>query len=199
MKNEMTELPNDLLIASRKRLPDDLRFLVEKYPREIWQGHANLGEMAQFWLKRHDMFRELGGMLQKSVADYREGLLAPTPFAQWFAPRLRFFLQQLHGHHQIEDLYYFPVFAQAERRLKRGFEILDSDHHVIHDALERNAETAREFLISLQQDTDRKRFAADAYANENERLVQMLTRHLYDEEDLIIPLILDRGEEQLMG
>ena len=39
-----------------------------------------------------------------------------------------------------------------------------------------------------------QRFAADAYAGENERLVAMLARHLEDEEDLIIPLILERGE-----
>ena len=193
----MTDLPDQLLVDRRRKLPDDLRFLLEKYPRETWNGHANLGETARFWLQRHDMFRELGGMLQKSVADYREGLLPPVDFAQWFAPRLRFFLHQLHGHHQIEDLHYFPVFAEAERRLQRGFDILDSDHHVIHDALERNAEKAREFLIALKQDEDRKRFAADAYADENERLIHMLTRHLVDEEDLIIPLILDRGEEEL--
>ena len=37
-------------------------------------------------------------------------------------------------------------------------------------------------------------FAADAYAGENERLVAMLARHLEDEEDLIVPLILERGE-----
>jgi hypothetical protein len=190
----MTELQSDLLVGNRAKLPADLRFLVEKYPREIWQEHENLGEMAQFWLQRHDMFRELGGMLRKGVVDYREGLLRPVDFAQWFAPRLRFFLQQLHGHHQIEDLHYFPAFAAAERRLKRGFDILDSDHHVIHDALERNAAKGREFLMALQQDGDKQRFAADAYADENERLIRMLTRHLEDEEDLIIPLILDRGE-----
>lgn len=193
----MTEIPNDLLVENRKGLPADLRFLVEKYPREIWQGHANLGDMAHFWLQRHDMFRELGGMLQASVGDYREGRLSPIDFSRWFAPRLRFFLHQLHGHHQIEDLHYFPIFAEAERRLKRGFDILDSDHHVIHEALERNAEKGREFLIALQQNPDKQRFAADAYADENERLIHMLTRHLYDEEDLIIPVILDRGEGSL--
>lgn len=193
----MTELPPDLRVESRKQLPDDLRFLLEKYPRETWQQHANLGEMAQFWLQRHDMFRELSGMLQGSVSEYREGRLAPAAFAQWFAPRLRFFLQQLHGHHQIEDMHYFPVFAKAERRLQRGFDILDSDHHVIHDALERNSEKAREFLLALQQNEDKQRFAADAYADENAGLMDMLTRHLADEEDIIIPLILDRGEESL--
>jgi hypothetical protein len=51
--------------------------------------------MAQFWLQRHDMFRELGGMLTQSVAEYREGRLEAQPFAAFFVPRLQFFLQQL--------------------------------------------------------------------------------------------------------
>ncbi|MDZ5697764.1 hemerythrin domain-containing protein [Chelativorans sp. M5D2P16] len=193
----MINLTEDLRLENRSRLPDDLRFLVEKYPREEWRQHANLGEMAQFWLQRHDMFRELSTLLQSGVGEYREGRLEPAAFARWFGPRLRFFLQQLHGHHQIEDMHYFPLFAKAERRLERGFNILDSDHHVIHEALERNSHKARAFLLALQQDADRQRFAADAYADENAGLIAMLDRHLSDEEDLIIPLILDRGEDTL--
>lgn len=191
----------DLLTATdlltRPGLPDDLLWLVERYPRENWQGHANIGGMANMWLQRHAIFRELGGMLTAGIGDYREEKLVAPEFARWFAPRLRFFLQQLEGHHQVEDMHYFPVFAEAEKRLKRGFDILDSDHHAIHEALERNAEAANAFFRALQENEDRQRYAADAYADENARLVAMLTRHLDDEEDLIIPLILDRGEEEL--
>lgn len=193
----MPDIASELLLENRDGLPADLRWLVEKYPRETWQGHANLGGMAGFWLQRHDMFRELGGMLTGGIGDYREGRANAPDFARWFAPRLRFMLQQLEGHHQIEDMHYFPAFARAERRLQRGFDILDSDHHVIHEALERNAETANALLRALQENEDRQRYAADAYAEENTRLVAMLTRHLDDEEDLIIPLILDRGEENI--
>ncbi|MDN2567859.1 hemerythrin domain-containing protein [Aquibium sp. A9E412] len=184
-------------LTRRAGLPEDLRYLLDKYPRERWHGHANLGGMASFWLQRHDMFRELGGMLSGAIADYREGRREAADFARFFAPRLRFFLQQLEGHHQIEDMHYFPVFARAESRLKRGFDILDSDHHVIHAALEQNAEAANAFLRALAQDADRRRFAADAYADANGALIAMLTRHLADEEDLIVPLILDRGEARL--
>lgn len=171
----------NFLLLERAGLPEDLRWLAEKYPRETWQGHANIHGMANMWLQRHDMFRELGGML-----------------TNWFAPRLNHFLGNLDGHHNVEDYQYFPAFAKAEPRLKRGFEILDADHHTIHEGLERNAETANAFIRTLEESEDRQRFAADAYADENSRLIAMLKRHLADEEDLIIPLILDRGDRALV-
>ncbi|MGD9913589.1 MAG: hemerythrin domain-containing protein [Rhizobiaceae bacterium] len=184
-------------LETRAGLPPDLRYLVEKYPREEWQAHANIHGMASMWLQRHDMFRELGGVLTAAIGDYREGRTTAPEFARFFAPRLNFFLGNLDGHHNVEDQHYFPVFAAAETRLKRGFDVLDGDHHAIHAALDRNAQTANAFLAALQEDADRQRFAADAYADENARLVAMLTRHLADEEDLIIPLMLDRGDEAL--
>lgn len=187
----------DLHLERRTGLPADLRFLAEKYPREHWQAHANIHGMANMWLQRHDMFRELGGTLTGAIADYREGRNDAQQFARFFAPRLNFFLGNLDGHHNVEDQHYFPVFAEAETRLKRGFDILDSDHHMIHEGLERNAETANGFLRALQENEDKQRFAADAYADENTRLIAMLTRHLEDEEDLIIPLILERSDRGL--
>ncbi|GLS33386.1 Hemerythrin HHE cation binding domain-containing protein [Mesorhizobium albiziae] len=193
----MAGIETELGLERRAGLPDDLRYLVEKYPREAWQGHANIGGMASMWLQRHDMLRELGGLLSGAISDYREGRATAPEFARFFAPRLQFFLGQLDGHHNVEDQHYFPIFAAAEKKLKRGFDILDADHHLIHEALDRNADTANGFLRALQEDTDKQRFAADAYADENTRLVAMLTRHLADEEDLIIPLILDRGDQGL--
>ena len=181
-------------LERRAGLPADLLHLLAKYPRESWAGHDNVHGLASMWLQRHDMFRDLGGLLTGAIGDYREGRTDARAFAGFFAPRLQFFLGQLDGHHQVEDMHYFPAFARAESRLKRGFDILDKDHHLIHDALERNAETANAFLRALSANEDRLRFAADGYAAENERLVAMLARHLADEEDLIVPLVLDRGE-----
>lgn len=180
-------------LESRSGLPEDLLFLLAKYPREDWNAHDNIHGLASMWLQRHDMFRELGGMLDRAILDHREERTTPDEFAALFAPRLQFFLGQLNGHHSIEDEHYFPLFARAESRLKRGFDILDLDHHVIHESLERNADAANGFLRALQETHDRQRFAAEAYADENSRLIAMLTRHLADEEDLIIPLILERG------
>jgi hypothetical protein len=190
---------HDSGLEQRLGLPEDLCYLVAQYPRETWQDHANIGGMAGFWLQRHGMFRDLGGMLTGAIGEYREGLLKPDAFRQFFVPRLSFFLNQLHGHHQIEDQHYFPGVARAEPRLKRGFDILDGDHHAIHEALERNASVANGFLQVLGQGGDQARRAADGFADDSARLVAMLSRHLDDEEDLIIPLILDRGDQALGG
>ena len=182
----------------RAGLPSDLRALLSLYPRDVWMAHANLGATARFWLGRHDMFRELGAALSSGLSDHREGRVDVSTFRHWFAPRLGFFLQNLEGHHQIEDQHYFPVFQSAERSLAHGFDLLEKDHGVIHDDLMATADTANRFLVAEKQSggrpDDAARWAADAYAGASERLLRRLIRHLEDEEDLIIPLILDRGE-----
>ena len=49
-------------------------------------------------------------------------------------------------------------------------------------------ETANGFLTVAPDDCDRLRFAGDAYADASDRLMGLLSRHLDDEEDLIVPL-----------
>ncbi|MBL8582827.1 MAG: hemerythrin domain-containing protein [Rhizobiaceae bacterium] len=192
MSEDPIELP---ALDLRAGLPAELLFLLAEYPRESWSGHENIAGMANMWLQRHEFFRRMGAMLTQGMGEYREGRLAAPAFGQWFAPRIGMFLGELEGHHNIEDHHYFPAFARAEPRLRHGFDILDADHHLIHDALERSAASTDDFLATLRQDADRQRFAADVLVDENARLVALLARHLSDEEDLIIPLILDRGDQ----
>jgi len=192
----MDDLTADLTLDTRAGWPTDLRVLADRYPREVWTGHANLGEMARFWLQRHDMFREIGTALEQATQAFRAGTATAEDLRAWFPPRLQFFLEQLHAHHQVEDLHFFPVFQAAEARLARGFDVLEADHRVIHQAIEGAVESANAFLRT-PADADALRRAADRYAASGDVLLGKLTRHLRDEEDLIIPLILDRGERAL--
>lgn len=193
----MSAPPPAAALDIRKGLPADLTHLLARYPREQWNGHANLGQMAQFWLARHDMFRELGQMLTAATLQYREGKIAAFEFRNFFVPRLQFFLEQLNSHHQVEDYHYFPVFRAAEDKLAAGFDLLAGDHEVIHGQILASVEAANGFLRALTEGGDAQGRAAEAYANVSGALINSLTRHLVDEEDLIIPLILDRGEEKL--
>jgi hypothetical protein len=49
----------------------------------------------------------------------------------------------------------------------------------------------------MEGDADARRAATRRCADAGERLLKRLVRHLDDEEDLIIPVILDQGERKL--
>jgi len=186
-----------LALARRSGWPEDMRVLLDRYPREQWDAHANLGEMARFWLSRHAMFRELSGTIEQVTEQFRAGNLPPMEFARQFAPRLQFILDQLNVHHQIEDFHYFPIFRAADARLAIGFDVLEGDHHHIHGDMARTAETANALLQALQSNSDTLRRCSEGYAEASAVLLKGLVRPLDDEEDLIVPLILDRGEGEL--
>ena len=184
-------------LDTRKGWPPELRLLIDSYPREVWMDHANLGPMARFWLQIHDGFRDLGGSLAAATTEFREGRLSAEEFKPWLAPRLQTMLTHLHGHHQIEDHQFFPLFSAAEPRLVRGFSVLELDHELIHATIVELVGSANAFLQTGESDRDAVRRAGDRYADANDLLLRKLKRHLEDEEDLIIPLILDRTEGEL--
>jgi len=190
-------IPATLALETRSGWPDTLRLLSERYPRETWQTHANLGAMAQFWLQRHDMFRSIATALTEATTGFRDGTVSATDFRAWFPPRLQFFLQQLNSHHQVEDLHYFPIFQAAEARLAQGFDVLEADHGTIHESIDTTVGAANALLRAAVNDVDALRTAGDTYAAASSRLMRQLTGHLADEEELVVPLILDRGEDSL--
>jgi hypothetical protein len=184
-------------LDARTGWPPELRLFLEQYPREIWPEHANLGAMARFWLDIHNGFRDLGGALAAKTGEFREGLVTPDAFRSWLGPRLQTLLTHLNGHHQIEDYQFFPLFTAAEPRLATGFEVLERDHEAIHETIVAVVESANELLRAPATDVDALRAAGDRYGTTGDALLKKLHRHLDDEEDLIIPLILDRTEGAL--
>lgn len=180
-------------LFARDGLPDEIALLRARFPREGWDGHANLGPVARFWLERHGMFRELGAALGEGADALAAGEVDGRRFMGWFAPRVRLFLGELHTHHAVEDHHYFPVFRAADPRLARGFEILDADHHAIDALVHAIAEGAANLQQALAGRGDPAR-AADHLAHTLSRSLPGIARHLDDEEDLVVPLILDRTE-----
>lgn len=182
----------------RTQLPEEWRFLLEEHPRETWAGHQNLGPLMHFWLERHNGFRALGQTLEQALHAFREGQVEARQFGGFFGPRLQQFLSELHHHHMIEDHHYFPVFMAAEKRLAGGFELLEGDHELIHHRIETTVDKANVLFQVLESgDRDKIMRAANDYADTSGTLVSGLMRHLDDEEDLIVPLVLDRTEEGL--
>lgn len=181
-----------LALGARAGLPDDLLFLLAVHPRETWEG--SLGDVGRFWLSRHGMFRQAQAML---LAETR-GFVA-TPDVARFRPRFArlagFLLGELETHHTVEDHHYFPRLALLEPRLQRGFDLLDADHHALHDTLAATADTANA-LLRAEAERDAREAALRTEAA-IDRLGGLLDRHLADEEDIVAPLLIARGEETL--
>ena len=185
---------DDILdLDSRTGWPAELLTLLARHPRDSWQDPGALGMTAAFWLERHGAFRSLGGMLEQATQRFLGGGVDAEEFQGFFAPRLQVLLGELNGHHQVEDHHYFPVFRRAEPGLERGFDVLDRDHKLLHEDLYATAEAANTLLQALARSPDAEAPAA-AYAETSARLLKRMHRHLDDEEDLVIPLLMERGE-----
>jgi iron-sulfur cluster repair protein YtfE (RIC family) len=175
-------------LEHRKGLPDALRVLLETLPRSGWENHPNFDGLIRFWLDRHLMFRDVLGRLRQGSALYLDRQTDPRRHAAETARYAGFLLNELHGHHAIEDHHYFPALIGLDKRLVRGFELLDSDHHALDGHIHRMAETTNAFLGRLGEADERDRAAALAAALV--RFETFLDRHLTDEEDLVVPVLL---------
>lgn len=184
---------------ARPALGEELRFLARRYPRETWVGHANLGQLARFWLERHEAFRRLDEMIRSGTEAASGQPVEAADLQRWLSSHLRWFLWQLEEHHQVEDLHYFPVFRRVEPRLAAGFDLLERDHEALHVAIGGIVERANAVLAN--EGSDRAGFRSDLarFRDAQVALGGQLVRHLDDEEDLVIPLILERGEQALAG
>ena len=184
------ELDSD--IDQRGGWPEDLCVVLRDYPRDTW--HTTRSGMARFWIDKHNYIRQQSAALQSANEDYRSGRAAASHFGSWIAPRLQGFLAELHGHHQVEDFHYFPAFRSAEPRLGPGFDVLDKDHELIHQGIVDIVGTINAFIETLHAEgpsqVDAQRRAADKYIAASLTLHRRLERHLTDEEDLIIPLMI---------
>ena len=177
---------DDLSLTAREGLPDALRVLLEAYPRSGWEADPGFDGLVRFWLERHLMFRRLLSQMGEETEALLDRRAEPAAWGGRFARLGGLFVQELHGHHRIEDLQYFPVLAAREPRLERGFALLDRDHEALDGILDGFVGVANGALSGL----DRGRDAAAPLVPETARLARLLDRHLIDEEDLVVPVLL---------
>lgn len=172
-------------LTKRQGLPDALRVLAEAYPRADWQAHANFGDMVQFWMQRHAMFRQLVDLLRGDA----RALISNDLSFEDYAPRLSHYggtlLNELHSHHNIEDHHYFPRLITLDPRLERGFDLLEKDHAAM-DGLLHGFATGANAVLRSEGDVG-------AFYDQIEAFAGLLERHLTDEEDIIVPVILHSG------
>jgi hemerythrin-like domain-containing protein len=181
----------DLSLDTRTGLPEALRVLLAEYPRDGWAAHPQFHGLVSFWLERHMMFRQLMEHMGRETEAFLDGKRDPSGFAQGIGRYGGLFVNQLHGHHQIEDHHYFPILRDRDTRITRGFDLLDADHHALDGILERFVGQANG-AISGATGRDPKKAAGVLHEGLAD-LERLIDRHLTDEEDLIVPVILRDG------
>ncbi|MBV7378613.1 hemerythrin domain-containing protein [Maritimibacter dapengensis] len=181
-------------LEGRDGLPHDLRVLAELYPRADWTAHANFNELTAFWLDRHGMFRKVIGELTEKTQGMLDGEIDPMRYGAVTSRYTGFFLDGLHGHHTIEDHHYFPQLAPLDSRVVRAFDLLDRDHHALDHHMRALANATNAVLRPLQEGKD-TRDVSGKLLETQEDFSRFLHRHLEDEEEIVVPLILEYGPD----
>ena len=184
---------SDLDLDLRTGLPDALLVLLKEYPREHWEAHPGYDGLIRFWLDRHMMFRRVLARLVDDAQRRKDGDMDRRNFASGLARLGSGFVGELHGHHSIEDMHYFPVLATKDARVAAGFELLDKDHHALDAHLNRFVERANSALQAGDEDSAE----VGRLVEELDALGRFLDRHLIDEEELVVPVILKYGAGDL--
>jgi iron-sulfur cluster repair protein YtfE (RIC family) len=189
-------MTQDLALASRSQMPDALRVLLAEYPRELWEKDPGFDGLIRFWLDRHLMFRRLMAEMAGATDLLLDRKTAPDRFAATLSRYGGMFVNGLHEHHTIEDSHYFPKLMQKDKRIAKGFDILETDHHALDGFLAAFV-TSANAVLGQTGDRTRLQDAAGSFAADLARLEKLLNRHLIDEEDLIVPVILRYGSRDL--
>ncbi|NNE86603.1 MAG: hemerythrin domain-containing protein [Silicimonas sp.] len=185
-------------LENRQVLPDALRVLLQDYPRELWEDDPGFSQLIRFWLDRHLMFRRIMEALLETTAHVRDKSLDPQSFAHQLSRYGSMFVGELHAHHSVEDAHYFPVMKTLDSRITAGFDILDKDHHTIDARLQGFAEMANGVLRGMQADEAAAMAQLGPLADELKVLEHFLDRHLTDEEELVVPVLLKYTPEGLV-
>lgn len=181
-------------LEQRDGLPEALRVLYEAFPRENWQTHENFEGLVRFWLERHVMFRNFMKTLQQDAESMLAKSIDETVYRNRLTQLGNVFITQLHGHHHVEDHHYFPELRKIDDRISRGFDILDADHHELDGMIEQFGTAANAVLKS--DDSPALHDNTGRFVDLLDRFDHFLNRHLVDEEELIVPVLLKNGTER---
>ncbi|WP_367105134.1 hemerythrin domain-containing protein [uncultured Psychrobacter sp.] len=185
---------NLVMIAPRhpeSRLKPEWLFLYEKLPSSQWYD-TDYAHKTASWLGVHRSIRRRQQVLEQLSAEYQMGALNWSNYRVQILPRIEEHVFKLHQHHSIEDRRYFPSFVDAYPQLKAGFELLERDHERL-DGLLNELQTLHNALAMSEKED---KALAERLHHTLIAASDLLSSHLSDEEDLVIPILGLRQDEK---
>ena len=171
-------------------MPDEMRLLLEDYPREAWDEHPGFKDKTRQWLSAHRGFEFLVGRVTESAEIYLDQNEEGEAFARLLSYYGGILVGNLHGHHTWEDRHYFPELSAADPRFDAGLELLEQDHADLDQVLDQFVEVSNRTIKLMQLDEAQAREEAAKVREAGVVIGKFLDRHLGDEEDLAVPIIL---------
>ncbi|KCV81689.1 hemerythrin HHE cation binding domain-containing protein [Actibacterium atlanticum] len=171
-------------------MPKEMRVLLETYPREAWDAHPGFKEKTRHWLAAHSAFRQIAEQVRLDT----EAVINKDIALDSYAGRLSYFggnlVGSLHGHHGWEDHSYFPELSAADPRFDAGLELLEQDHADLDQVLDDITRKANRVIKLSTLDETQAMEEVGAVLPAAEAIEAFLERHLADEEELAVPIIL---------
>ena len=167
-----------------------MRVLLRDYPREAWPDHPHFARSIQNWMGAHQMFRQLGEITRKDAESYMDDKVSTDAFAGRLSYYGDLLVRNLHGHHTWEDRSFFPELSRADGRFDDGMGVLETDHLLLDETLDRFTRVANRAIKLFQLDEKQAREEVGEVQQCATDIEAFLTRHLADEEDLVVPIIL---------
>lgn len=171
-------------------LPSEMGKLLEKYPRETWQAHPGFRDKTRQWLSAHRLFRQLATNVSADTEAYLDRELAPDDYAERLSHSGGRLVGSLHRHHGWEDYSYFPELSAADPRFDAGLEVLEKDHADLDLVLESLTRSANRAIKLIHLDQSQARDEVGQLHGVSQTINAFLKRHLNDEEELAVPIIL---------
>ena len=180
----------DLTRIRTTPMPEDMQVLLADYPRDGWDAHPNFKDATRKWMGAHQMFRQLAEVTRTETEKYLDKSRDPDDFAGRLSIYGNLLVRNLHGHHHWEDHSYFPELSAADPRFDAGLEILEKDHEALDGILDGFTRASNRVIKLIQLEEAQARDEAGAIHKMTEGIEKLLDRHLTDEEDLAVPIIL---------
>ena len=120
----------------------------------------------------------------------RCGLSKNKPYCDYSHVDGDLLVKNLHGHHHWEDHSFFPELLRADERFEAGLDTLESDHLALDHILGQLTRQGNRVVKLMQLDEAQAYEEAGALHGVGALISAFLERHLSDEEDLAVPLLL---------
>lgn len=180
----------DTYTIRQDEMPQEMRFLLNDYPRDSWDAHPGFREKTKHWLGAHQMFRRVAERIRLDSEMLMNKDMGLDDFAQRLSHYGGNLVGNLHGHHGWEDHSYFPELSAADPRFDAGLEVLEQDHEDLDKVLDDFTRTANR-LIKLTTLDEAQAYEEVGQVHETSKTIEaFLKRHLSDEEELAVPIIL---------